>query len=248
MLAEESALEETKPRKYKATLAWYLVGAISVFYLMIRGQGDASVLSYESILQHAKNLGLFGLALSSIIALLIPAPIILIMLFFKSHRNITSTFKVFRAFCMILFAFVVFGSASAIYKIKASKTQSFTDTPTVKAFDVTQPPLPLVTKPAAPATEEAEYTTEDLLIFSISCASLTRSIDGDAKSTAIYGKTISKMSQLGMSQEEGDKLIKRTVALTREQTEKHKSDTEFIKNLRDDVCGSAKALIPDLQH
>lgn len=254
MLAEESVLEEKNPRKYKATIAWYVAGAIAFFYIMVRGQGDASIQNHASMLQYAENVGVFGFAFSFVYVLLIPAPIVLAMFFFRSYRNIASAFKVFRVFCMILLVFVVFSSASEIYNKNVSKVLESTATHATKPFDVTQSPAPLVTKPTAsaalstPATEGSEYTTEDLLIFSISCASLTRSIDGDAKSAAIYGKTIAKMSQLGLSQEEGDGLIKRTVALTREQTEKHKSDANFIRDLRDDVCGSAKDLIPDIQY
>lgn len=251
MLSEESVLEEKNPRKYKATLAWYLVGSIVVFYLMIRGQGDASISNPANILLYAENLGIFGLAFSFVYVLLIPVPIILAMLFFKKRRNIASAFKVFRVFCMILLVLVVFGSASEIYNMKVRKALESTATPATKPFDATQPPVQLITKSAAlsaPAAEGSEYTTEDLLIFSISCASLTRSIDGDAKSAAIYGKTMAKMSLLGLSQEEGDKLIKRTVALTREQAQKYKSDASIIMDLRDDVCGSAKELIPDIQY
>jgi len=254
MLAEESVLEEKSPRKYKATISWYVVGAIVFFYLMIRGQGDASIQDHASMLQYAENIGVFGFAFSFVGVLLITAPILLVMFFFRSYRNIASAFKVLRVLCMILLAFVVFGSASEIYNENVRKALESTATHATKPFDVTQPPAPLVTKPTAPAAlsthaaEEPEYTTEDLLIFSISCASLTRSIDGDAKSAEIYGKTIAKMSQLGLSQEEGDGLIKRTVALTREQTEKHKDDASFLKDFRDDVCGSAKDLIPNIQY
>lgn len=254
MLAEKSALEEKNPRKYKATITWYVAGAIAFFYLMVRGQGDASIQDRASMLQYAENIGVFGFAFSFVCVLLIAAPILLVMLFFRSYRNIASAFKVLRVFCMILLVFVVFSSASEIYNKNVRKTLESTATHATKPFNVTQPPAPLVTKPTAPAvlsthaTEESEYTTEDLLIFSISCASLTRSIDGDAKSAEIYGKTIAKMSQLGVSQEEGDGLIKRTVALTREQTEKHKNDASFLRDFRDDVCGSAKDLIPNIQY
>ena len=82
--------------------------------------------------------------------------------------------------------------------------------------------------------------------YAIGCATLTRRIEGDDLASAIMGKAIYKMSQLAITQEAGEKLIQNAISTTLKIIENNKNDSNYLIELRNELCNDAEILIPNI--
>lgn len=248
MLSEEYVSEEINQKKYKATLGWFLIGVLSIYFIMLRGQGDNITWSIGNVLQYAQSVGLIGVAMSFFMALLIPAPIALLALFFKSCRNMKFVFKVYRVFFMALLAFVLFGLFSLTQRNLITTSVKSEPTHPIEPIYTATSPAQITVKPAliAPAAEGSKFSNGDLMNYAIGCATLTRRIDGDDLASAIMGKSIYKMSQLAITQEAGEKLIENAISTTLKIIENNKNDSNYLIELRNELCNDAEILIPNI--